>query len=146
MDGINIYHELSAIPNRKYIGYIWMSDKEEPIVLKEPTVYDFSNIEINPFIQEALLYNEEENISVMVRHTGDYNISEFCLNKLPEKHELVEKQYYPHRLGFNDKRVCISQLWLPQKDENCEEMEVLTLKAHIFTGFKEPKKTKEPCQ
>lgn len=140
MIGINIYNYLSCIQKRKYIGYVWMSDKEEPIVLEQPTEFDFSSIEVNPFVQEALLFSEEENISVMVRHTGVYNITEFCLNKFPEEYELVEKQYYPHKkLGFKDTRVCISQLWLPKKDDNCEEMEVLTLKAHIFTGFKKLK-------
>lgn len=136
IEGINNeITELSAIPKRKYVGYIWMSDKEEPIVLKQPTEFDFSEISINPFVQEALLYSEGEKVSVMVRHTGGYHISEFYLDKFPKRYELVEKQYYPHRLGFDDKKVCISQLWLPEEDPNCEEMEVLTLKAHIFTGF-----------
>lgn len=140
MIGINTYKELSAIQQRKYIGYVWMSDKEEPIVLEQPTEFDFSSIGVNPFVQEALLFSEEENISVMVRHTGEYYISEFELGNFPNEYELVEKQYYPHKkLGFKDTRVCISQLWLPKKDDNCEEMEVLTLKAHIFTGFKKPK-------
>lgn len=140
MIGIKTYKKLSGIQQRKYIGYVWMSDKEEPIVLEQPTEFDFSSIEVNPFVQEALLFSEEENISVMVRHTGFYNITEFCLDEFPEEYELVEKQYYPHKkLGFKDKKICINQLWLPEENDNCEEMEVLTLKAHIFTGFKKPK-------
>lgn len=135
----NRIKELSAIPKRKYVGYIWMSDEEVPKVLKDPTEFDFSEIGINPFVQEALLYCEDEEVSVMVRHTGEYHISEFELRNFPDEYELVEKQYYPHRLGFNDKKLCFKQLWVPENDPNCEEMEVLTLKAHIFTGFKEPK-------
>lgn len=143
--GMVMYNELNSIPDLNYEGYVWMSDQPEPSNAKN---FDFKDVKLNPFIQEALLYCAEKNISVMIRHTGDYRISEFHLNDFPEEYELVEKQYFPHRLGFNDKRVCMSQLWISEIDDNCaydenkkgSGMEVLTLKAHIFTGFKEPKK------
>lgn len=136
MEGVKPYKELNQIPTLDYEGYVWFSNDEYP---KKPNEVDFKNIGQNPFIQEALLFSKKENVSVMVRHTGDYHISEFHLNEFPKKYEMIEKQYYPHRLGFNDKRVCISQLWIPEPDPNCEGMEVLTLKAHLFTGFKVPK-------
>lgn len=135
MEWIKIYKELAEIPQRKYQGYIWKSDQEYPEVLQEPKLFEFKDNDLNPFIQEALLYCREENASVMVRHTGAYQITEFDLNKIPNEAELKEKKYYPHRLNIGSKKVCISQLWFPEKDENCDGMEVLTIKAHVFTGF-----------
>lgn len=142
MDGIKTYNNLQKIPDFDFQGYVWYSDKEEPEVLVSARKFDFSTVGTNPFIQEALLFCEDTKTSVMIRHTGSYQISEFDLKKLEQQGAVLseEKQYYPHRLGFNDKKVCIQQLWLPEPDTNCEGMEVLTLKAHIFTGFKELEK------
>lgn len=134
-DYIKTYNSLTDIPERNYQGYIWYSDRPKPEVLESPTKYRFSEVKTNPFVIEALLYSEEENISVMVRHTGSYQIREYNLNKLPEGKELQKKEYFQHRLEIGGKKVCFQQLWLPQEDPNCEYMEVLTLKAHIFTGF-----------
>lgn len=135
MEGIKTYNDLSQIPELDYEGYIWYSDTAKPILAK---AFDFKSVGINPFIQEALLFCKEKDISVMVRHTGKYHISEFDLNALISNGAELgeEKKYYPHRLDIGDKKVCIRQLWIPEKDENCGGMEVLTLRAHIFTGFK----------
>ncbi len=142
MKGINKIENLNNVKKRKYVGYIWMSDKQEPKVLTQPTEFDFSKVGANPFVQEALLYCNEgnEEVSITVRHTGVYQITEFDLKNLPQGAELNEREYFPHRLGFQDKRVFIKQLWFPEPDPNCDGMEVLTLKAHIFTGFVTPKK------
>lgn len=127
-------NNLSEIKNRKYSGYIWMSNAKQPKMLYSEE-FDFSTIGINPFIIEGLLYNEEENISITISHTGKYHIHEFDLNDLPEGAELEDIEYLPHRLNGVDK-VCFKQLWVPEKDENCENWPVLKMKALIFTGFK----------
>ncbi len=136
MEGKKIHKGLSSVPTRKYVGYIWMSDKEDQTVLKQPTEFNFLNIGINHFVQEALLYSEDEKISVMVRHTGEYQITEFNLEEMLNNSTVIceEKEYFPHRLNGVEK-VKITQVWIPEKDENCAGMEVLQLKAHIFTGF-----------
>lgn len=126
---------ITNIPKRKYDGYVWFSDQKEPVTLIQKE-YSFEDTKENPFVIEALLWNTEEEISIMVRHTGKYHIQEFKLNELPAGHELVEKVYLPHRLGDKVKHVCFKQLWIPEKDPFCEEMEVMTMKALIFTGFK----------
>ncbi len=140
---ITPYTELAQIPKRKYQGYIWYSDgeqkigesKQKPDVLKEFKEFSFAETESNPFVIEALLYSKEEDISVMVRHTGKYHITEYNLKELPKNAILeTEKEYFPHRLDINNK-VCFKQLWIPEKDSNCADMEVLNLKAIIFTGF-----------
>ncbi|MEA5402816.1 TIGR04423 family type III CRISPR-associated protein [Arcicella sp. DC2W] len=126
---------ITDIPKRKYDGYVWFSDQKEPVPLIQKE-YSFEDTKENPFVIEALLWNEEEKISIMVRHTGKYHIQEFKLKELPTGHELEEKVYLPYRLGDKVKHVCFKQLWIPEEDELCEKMEVMTMKALIFTGFK----------
>lgn len=131
MEGVKTYKDLKSIPNLKFEGYIWLSNGKNPIMAED---FDFSSVAINPFIQEALLFCKEENVSVMIRHTGEYQITEFDFNKLPKNAVLETKEYFSHRIVKSNK-LSFKQLWIPEPDENCEGMEVLTLKAHIFTGF-----------
>ncbi len=152
-------NNISDIKTREYEGYFWNSNADKPEILLAATV-DFSNTKEreNPFTVEALLYCEEENISVSIRHTGKYQIHEFDLNNYSDEN-LVDVQYLPHKLDCyllkkeiggdiepipNSGFACIEkvnfkQLWLPEKDKNCEEMEVLKMKALIFTGFEQKK-------
>ena len=125
---------ITNIPTRKYDGYVWLSDQKEPETLIQKE-FSFEDTKANPFIIEALLWNAEEEISIMVRHTGKYHIQEFKLNELPTGHELVEKVYLPHRLGDQVKHVYFQQLWIPEPDAFCAGMKVMTMKALIFTGF-----------
>lgn len=126
--------KINEIKSRKYQGYIWLSDQEKPNVLHNES-YDFSihSETDNPFIVEALLYADDEQISVSVKHTGKYHIHEIDLKKYSDEN-LVEVKYLPHRLnGFS--KVNFKQLWLPEEDKNCQGMEVFKMKALVFTGF-----------
>ncbi len=127
--------KISDIKKRKYEGYIWYSDKQEPQIL-HGVEFDFAGVgeEDNPFIVEALLFAPDENVSITIRHTGSYLIKEFDMNKLPEGAELVEITYLPHRQE-KKKKLGFKQLWLPELDEFCENMPVLKMKALLFTGF-----------
>ncbi len=124
---------ITDIPKIKYEGYVWLSNEKYPTVLDKQE-YDFTKVKENPFVIEALLWNEEEKTSIMIRHTGKYHIQEFKLDELPAGHELVEKAYLPHRLD-KVKHVYFQQLWIPEPDAFCAGMEVMTMKALIFTGF-----------
>ena len=130
--------ELKDIKKRKYQGYVWMSDKKMPPTLNDEE-FDFSdNIykEPNPFVIEALLWCEGENVSIHVRHTGRYVINQFDLTELKKAGaEFVEKFYVPHRLDTDEKSVRFQQIWESEKDPLCNDMPVLTLKAVVFTGF-----------
>jgi len=130
-------NKLSDIPSKKYQGYVWYSDEKKPTVLHNKE-FCFTDEHINPFVVEALLYCQEDNTSLMVQHTGKYTGHQFDLNNLPEGAQLEKKEYLPHRLG-DVSQVCFKQLWIPEGDSNCEDMEVLTLKAIIFTGFETSK-------
>ncbi|MFN3588397.1 MAG: TIGR04423 family type III CRISPR-associated protein [Spirosomataceae bacterium] len=132
---------ITDIPNKLYQGYVWLSDQKYPTVLDKKQ-HDFTKLEENQFVMEALLWDAEEQISIMVRHTGTYHIQQFRLNELPAGHQLIEKAYLPHRLGDEVKNVRFKQLWVPEKDPLCENMEVMTMKALIFTGFNVSTQTK----
>jgi|SRR5690606_8918893 len=131
-----IYKELSEIPSLKFQGYVWKSDQEEPEVLhNEP--YDFSNDSETNFIVEALLYNEEKDISIHINHFGDYNIVSYSLDQWKASDTTVEETcYLPHRLGKKVSRVKFKKLWIHEKDPFCEGMPVKKLKAIVFCGFK----------
>lgn len=132
---------LIEIPKIKYEGYVWIADQKKPKTLQREE-YSFENIPENSFIVEALLWNAEEQISIMIRHTGKYHVQQFKLNELPTGHQLVEKAYLPHRLGDEVKRIYFQQVWVPVPDALCEGMPVMTMKALIFTGFKSATVTK----
>jgi CRISPR type III-associated protein (TIGR04423 family) len=132
MSGIKQYKTLNEIPNLSFEGYIWMSDQEQPKILNKE-IYDFKSIAANPFIIEALLYNEKENRSIHIQHSGEYQIYEYDLNHYSTE-QLTAKSYLPHRLE-GVKKVHFKQVWLPVTDDNGEGMEVLTLKAIVFCGF-----------
>jgi CRISPR type III-associated protein (TIGR04423 family) len=126
---------ITDIPTRKYQGYVWLSDEKYPTVLDKQE-YDFTKVKENQFVIEALLWDAEDGgTSIMVRHTGKYHILKFKLDELPAGHELEDKVYLPHRLGEKVKNVCFKQLWIPEPDPLCEKMDVMTMKALIFTGF-----------
>ena len=127
--------KISELDNIEFEGYVWLSDSTMPITLKDE-IFDFSSYEEgnNPFIVESLLFDRKKNKSITIKHTGKYNITLIDLNNLPEDAELVDVEYLPHRLD-NVNKVCFRQLWLPQPDENCENMPVLKLKALVFVGF-----------
>jgi CRISPR type III-associated protein (TIGR04423 family) len=136
---------LNGIKDRLYEGYIWGSngikkpdDKYEklPHVLKGEK-FDSSFWEAdNPHIVEGWLVHksETEHISVYIKHTGTYQVYEYDLKNLPEGSETRSVKYLQHRLEGIDK-VNFQQLWIPEEEENCENMPVLKMKALIFTGF-----------
>ncbi len=134
MSSIRHYSKLNEIPNLSFEGYVWMSDKKNPVMLKNEA-YDFGTIGTNPFIIEALLFNKKKNISIHIQHTGCYHITQYTLSELMLDGAVSEeKNYLPHRLSGVE-NVSFKQVWLPDIDELCEGMEVLTLKAIVFCGF-----------
>jgi CRISPR type III-associated protein (TIGR04423 family) len=130
---IKKYNSIKEIPNRNYEGYVWLSDEKKPIMLPDE-LFDLTAVKTNPFIIEALLYNKEENKSIHIQHTGEYQIFEYDLKGIDDSN-IEKKEYLPHRLK-EVKNVLFKQIWLPEVDENCAGFDVLKLKAIVFCGFK----------
>lgn len=131
-----IYNDLSKIPDHNYEGYIWGSDQQYPQVLNGEK---FVNPSDSLYIVEALLYCEKENISILIRHTGQTQICEYNLNKLEEGTELRDVSYLAHRLKKDIEKVNFKQVWIPEEDPNCNNWKVLKMKALVFTGFPKQK-------
>jgi CRISPR type III-associated protein (TIGR04423 family) len=128
---------INDIPKGIYEGYIWYSDRNMPIVIQGEEFCFNEKESVNPFVIEALLFDRANQISITIKHTGRYIIQIVDLKNLPERSVLSEcKEYFPHRLGKNVSKMCFKQLWVPEPDRNCEGMNVLNMKAFIFTGFK----------
>ncbi len=135
MEGIKKYTKLNEIPSEKYEGYIWLSDQEKPEVIRN-TTFDFNTIGTNPFIIEALLFDEKNHKSIHITHDGSYSIFEYDLSILKSNpEEQVKKEYLPHRLDGVDK-VHFVQVWREENDLLCNDLPVLTLQATVFCGFK----------
>ena len=140
-----ILGRLKAHADRKYEGYIWGSDDSEPVLLQEETFPFETWKKSSSFILEALLYDKTNKVSVFIRHAPgagkeDLQLHEFYLDPLPEGSLLEPVAYLPHRLKGVEK-VCFYQWWEPEKDPNCMDMEVLKMKALIFSGFTPLSKT-----
>jgi CRISPR type III-associated protein (TIGR04423 family) len=124
--------KLADIPTGNYQGYYWLSDREHPQLLQNSAELA-AFAETNPFIIEAMLWDEQQQRSIMITHTGTQQIFEYNLATIAGR--LEKKEYQAHRIpGYST--ICFDQLWQAEPDDNCNGMQVLKLKAHIFTGLK----------
>lgn len=129
------------IKNAKYEGYLWQSDQSKPRIIGEGEPLSLTLIDgENPFVVEGLLWNREENISTQIRYVdGKYFIATYEV-KQEEQEELADSAtmtpvtYLPHRLP-GVKALKFLRQWEEVKDELCENMPTLQLKANIFVGF-----------
>lgn len=139
------------IESAKYQGYYWMSDKTNPTLLDNNSeFYDALNPECNPFIVEALLYDEENKVSYSIKYVdGRYivnrwdNVSKECKND----NEYTLVSFYPNRLKDKDgnkiAKLYFLQHWVEVNDPACagdqndenSGMAVLQPKELIFVGF-----------
>lgn len=129
-----IIDKIDELPEVIYEGYIWMSDKTEPrkIISKSQLQVE----EKNPFIVEGFLISEDRNISISLSSmNGMLKIYQFDLNlinALPENQK-TENSYLTHR--FEDAKISFITVWLPEKDNLCQDMEVLRPRMRVFNGF-----------
>ncbi len=127
--------------NGKYVGYIWKSNEKTPKVFNGDIFDESLDNNDNPFIIEGQLYDEERAVSYSIKFVdGEYLINKFEVNS-NELGEFVMKTFYANRIKGH-KKLCFRQYWRSEKDEFCENMEVLQPKELVFVGFKEEEKEK----
>jgi CRISPR type III-associated protein (TIGR04423 family) len=132
--GIRTYNNLSDIPTKdcNYIGYYWMSDTQNPEYVDNN--FTLPTYTINPFIIEGMLWDKTNKRSIMIKHTGRYVITQVDFKEISSDCKIADKSY----MGYKPKgKHLYKQIWLPEPDPLCQGMEVLKLKAIVFTGFKE---------
>ncbi len=140
INGAKTLNNFKEIPQLEYEGYIWESSKENPKKVTseaELTKYENSGKPANPFIMEGHLYNKDKNISISIRHvSGRYYITQFNLGELDEKTNFVDKFYLANKKLEKENKLHFKEIWLPEPDENCPDMQVMTKKAVVFAGFR----------
>jgi CRISPR type III-associated protein (TIGR04423 family) len=134
--GIRRITSLAEVPRGDYVGYYWLSDSKTPIMIDENNPFDHSVFKVNPFIIEGMLWNEKEQTSIMIAHTGRYNIFEYKVKDIStvDGAILESKNYIAHKMKAKS-MVSFKQLWIAESDPLCVDSKVLKMKAQIFTGF-----------
>lgn len=126
-------NSLEEIQNGNYIGYYWCSGANKPTDVKgsfEPKLDEKSL-----FIQEAMLWDEEKKVSIMLQYTHEQVITQYDLSSLSEidiNRETIS--YSGHRLE-NNPRLKFFRYWKEESDQLCADFKVLKMKAQIFIGF-----------
>lgn len=142
---------INEIPiDKKYIGYLWLSDNPQPQEYHTPTdlkdvLKDFSET-INPFIIEGQLCCKEidsnQKITTYKSYSikyvdGQYIVIEYDLTKVPDgwvvNDEQQFKKFIPNRLQSS--KMVFIQYWEPEEDELCENMKMLKPGPLVFVGF-----------
>lgn len=115
----------------EYIGYLWYSDRELPEMVNGAVVFS-EGIE-NHFIIEGHLYAIDGSRSISIKEVGgEVIIGEVKWKEIPEMVVLEKKLFLQHAAnGF----VEFVQAWVPEKDVECENFEVLVPAWIAFTGF-----------
>lgn len=133
-----------TIPAGTYEGYLWPSDQPRPRVLlgESITALTLTDGE-NPFTVEGVLWAPATSTSIAIRYIdGQYHI----YNKVVTAEERAAEDnvvtYLPHRLdGVAALRFL--RRWKAEKDELCENMEVLRLQDTVFIGFEKQEEDKQ---
>ena len=133
-------NKISKIEEGIYQGYYWMSDQTSPHLIDEKKSFSLElDNTVNPFVIEAQLYNENENISYSVKYIdGEYIIMKYDLNVLMKKtnHTKVDELLFnSHRM--NGKILIFNRFWHEADDcnNNLCGMKYLEPKEMVFKGF-----------
>lgn len=120
----------------KYQGYIWMSDSNQPIVLKNEVIsIDLEECK-NPFVIEAELFDADKSISYSVRYVdGEQMVRKFEIDETKLFGEPIQK-YVSHRIG-DGIILKFFRNWKKELDPDklCEGMETLVPSDFVFIGF-----------
>lgn len=126
---------LEEIPDVAYDGYIWVSDENKPRRLSNKT--ELLTIKDNPFIVEGHLKSLDETISISIKDAGGVKLlHQFDLNAIAAlpADQKTETNLLVHRLPGVAK-IRMTTVWLPEKDEACESMDVMRPAMRVFNGF-----------
>jgi CRISPR type III-associated protein (TIGR04423 family) len=119
----------------RYQGYLWISDRKEPITFEDaPVSFDFE--QVNPFVIEGQLYDDANKKSFSIKYVdGEYLVVEYDVKALDNACDSnVTVKYLSNRM--EERMLRFRQYWRPQKDKLCENMDVLTPAEFVFVGFK----------
>ncbi len=141
---------ITEIPKlKKYIGYIWMSDKDHPKEYNTPIVIE-EDLKVtdqsNPFIIEGQLYCSDDNTSYSIKHVdGEHYVYEYDLGNLPKDWAELRKEdikrFITNRLKAS--KIAFHQYWIKETDPLCNNSNVLVPGPMVFVGFEYLKEKEE---
>ena len=146
--------KIESIPSGSYVGYYWMSDAVDPVVVQNTDSSTAARINsilssenANPFVIEGQLYDEKSKISVSIKYVdGHYILNRYDVEENIEdvdqrkQSSIVLKRYVANRMPGLKLRFL--QYWREQPDPLCCGMPVLQPAEKVFVGF-EPLKESE---
>ena len=120
----------------EYKGYFWLSDKDLPTILDNSS-YSFKEHEnSNPFIHEAYFTDKEFSYSIKHFDSVGHIVTKY---KLLDFEKFEEAKYLADpALKKGDDRITkliFKTEWIEEKDEFCNDMEVLKPNRVAFMGF-----------
>ncbi len=124
---------LKDIPQKKYVGYFWGSGDTEPILVDNEYPDFTKKSDDSLFIQEGMLWSQEEKMAIMITYTDKQRVNCYRLSDedLAKTNDIMI--YESNRL--DGKKLSFLQHWEEEKDEHCNKLPVLKMKAQIFIGF-----------
>ena len=140
--------------DRKLTGYLWMSNEREPRVLEDCSI-EQSNTQhganpalfqtgANPFIVEAELWDNANNLSYAIHHTGNEVVCQRYEVKAEDRNNRDNKEavFLSHRM--DGRGLCFLEYWEPRRDIDVldvngkpddEKMPTLVMTHRAFIGF-----------
>lgn len=110
-------------------GYYWLSDQDRPCAIISTS--DLEGNELS-YVVEALLQQGDHRLHIV--HVGEgHQITHYDLSMVPSDAQVDMQDYYSHRLDHG--RIRFRRIWLPEKDDLCDGLPVLRMKAFVFDGL-----------
>lgn len=129
-------NSIQDLPDLKYDGYYWASGENKPKLINNENIdlnAVLEELEDSLFIQEAMLWNEERKISIMINYTDKQRIGQYELSNKELDRKEDTRVYESNRLG--GRKLKFLQYWEEEKDKLCDDLPVLKMKAQVFVGF-----------
>ena len=130
---VEIMDNISAIPKGNYQGYYWCAGSKTPVVVNgsfEPKLDDNSL-----YIQEAMLWDPDQKISIMIQYTHRPIIVVYNLSNLNDSTIAEDSITYVGHRVYGKSKLRFYQHWQEEADTFCDGMPVLKMKALVFIGF-----------
>lgn len=126
--------------DRKYTGYLWMSNSAEPIVLAEPGFVERALFEtVNPFVSEGQLYDSGKDISLSIRYAdGEYFIVRYeNAGGSADAGASEDVVYAGVRMTHDGKSLLLRfrRYWRLEPDDACLGMKAPSVDREVFLGF-----------
>lgn len=147
--------DINEIPMDKSLtGYLWMSNEREPLVLENCSIKQSNKqhganpalfqMGVNPFIVEAELWNNVNNVSYAIHHAGNEVVCQRYEVKAEDRNNRDNREsvFLSHRMDGRGLRFL--EYWEPRRDIDVydisgkpvgEKMPTLVMTRRVFVGF-----------